>query len=416
MIYSTPPPDLEDEFVLEEIHGLRRQLADYLRTPRRWEGGLRRSMLARAIRGSNSIEGYHVEVDDAAAALDDEEPLSADQTTFTEIRGYRQALGYVLAMSSDPHFTLDASAIRSMHYMMLSHDLTSSPGRYRSGAVYVHDDTTGTTVYEAPDATAVPGLVDELVADLSANSDVDPLIRAAMAHLNLVMIHPFRDGNGRMARALQTLVLSRGGIAEPAFSSVEEWLGHNTDDYYRVLTLTGHGIWQPDQDASLWVKFNLRAHHIQAQTLNRRLTEASEIWTAIDRLSQTHGLPERAAAELYDATLGFRIRRASYVKRAGIEERTASRDLARLAELELLQAVGQTKGRHYVAGPTLRSVRADIIRSRPAISDPYPWMSARLRTGTHSGDIAASTTIRNRATEPAPDRSRPTTETGNRVT
>jgi fido (protein-threonine AMPylation protein) len=149
--------------------------------------------------------------------------------TFTEIRGCRQALGYVLAMSSDPHFTLDASAVRSMHFMMLSHDLTESPGRYRTGPIYVHDEATSTTVYEGPDAAAVPGLVDELVADLSADSDADPLIRAAMTHLNLVMIRPFRDGNGRMARALQTLVLSRGGIAEPAFSSIEEWLGHNTD-------------------------------------------------------------------------------------------------------------------------------------------------------------------------------------------
>lgn len=140
MIYRKPSPDLEDETVLEEIYGLRRQLADYLRTPRRWEGGLRRSMLARAIRGSNSIEGYHVEIDDAAAALDDEEPLSADQTTFTEIRGYRQALGYVLAMSADPQFTLDASAIRSMHFMMLGHDLSKSPGRYRTGPIYVHDE------------------------------------------------------------------------------------------------------------------------------------------------------------------------------------------------------------------------------------------------------------------------------------
>ena len=392
MIYPTPSPDLEDEVVLEEIHGLRSQLADYLRTPRRWEGGLRRSMLARAIRGSNSIEGYHVEIDDAAAALDDEGPLSADQTTFTEIRGYRQALGYVLAMSSDPHFTLDASAIRSMHFMMLGHDLSKSPGRYRTGPLYVHDEATSTTVYEGPDAAAVPELVDELVAHLSADSDLDPLIRAAIAHLNLVMIHPFRDGNGRMARALQTLVLSRGGIAEPAFSSIEEWLGHNTDDYYHVLALTGQGAWQPDQDASLWVKFNLRAHHIQAQTLNRRLTEANDTWKALDVLSQTHGLPERTAAEMYDATLGFRIRRATYVKRASIEERTASRDLARLVELELLSAVGQTKGRHYVAGPTLRTIRADVVRSRPTINDPYPWMAARLRTST------------------------PTTETGNRAT
>jgi Fic family protein len=49
-----------------------------------------------------------------------------------------------------------------------------------------------------------------------------------MAHLNLVVIHPFRDGNGRMARALATLVLSRSDIGEPEFSSIEEWLGANT--------------------------------------------------------------------------------------------------------------------------------------------------------------------------------------------
>jgi Fic family protein len=222
--------------------------------------------------------------------------------------------------------------------------------------------------------------MDELVTALSADAGIDALIRAAMAHLNLVMIHHFRDGNGRLARALQTLVLSRSGIAEPVFSSIEEWLGHNTDDYYRVLELTGRGSWHPGQDASLWVKFNLRAHHIQAQTLNRRLTEANDTWKALDALTQTHGLPERTAAELYDATLGFRIRRASYVKRAGLEERTATRDLARLTELDLLTAIGQTKGRHYVAGPTLRTIRADVIKSRPAIRDPCPWLPAHLRT------------------------------------
>lgn len=62
-----------------------------------------------------------------------------------------------------------------------------------------------------------------------------------MAHLNLVMIHPFRDGNGRMARALQTLVLALDEVLEPTFSSIEEWLGSNTADYYLVLAATGRG-------------------------------------------------------------------------------------------------------------------------------------------------------------------------------
>jgi Fic family protein len=77
-----------------------------------------------------------------------------------------------------------------------------------------------------------------------------------------------------MARALQTLVISRQGLAEPAFSSIEEWLGSNTTDYYRVLAFTGAGRWQPERDATTWVEFNLRAHHMQAQTLRRRFHEA----------------------------------------------------------------------------------------------------------------------------------------------
>lgn len=377
-IFSTPKPDLEDQQVLEQIHAFRSELADVLRVPRRWVGGLRRSMLARAIQGSNSIEGYDVKLDDAVAALDDEEALGADERTFAEIRGYRQALGYVLVMAKDTDFRLDASAVRGMHFMMLSHDLAKSPGSYRQGAVYVHDETTGENVYEGPPAEEVPDLVGELMDQLADGGEVDTIVQAAMAHLNLVMIHPFRDGNGRMARALQTLVLSRGGIGEPAFSSIEEWLGSNTEDYYRVLAATGDGGWHPERSADLWVKFNLRAHHIQAQTVARRYLEAGKLWQAFDQLIEQSALPERVADELFDASLGFRLRRSTYVRRAGIEERTASRDLSRLTDLGLLRSVGETKGRHYVMGNRLVELVQGLFEQREPLIDPYPWMRERL--------------------------------------
>lgn len=377
-IFSTPEPDLEDQRILEEIHAFRSDMTDVMRVPRRWAGGLRRSMLARAIQGSNSIEGYDVELDDAVAALDDEEALSADEQTFAEIRGYRQALGYVLAMAGDSDFVLDASAVRGMHFMMLSHDLSKSPGSYRQGAVYVHDEATGENAYEGPPAEDVPALVTELMDELSVDSKVGTLVQAAMAHLNLVMIHPFRDGNGRMARALQTLVLSRGGIGEPAFSSIEEWLGGNTDDYYRVLAATGGGGWRPDRSAGLWVKFNLRAHHVQAQIMIRRYHEAAKLWRAFDQVIEKFGLSERVADELFDASLGFRIRRSTYVRRAGIEQRTATRDLTRLTQLGLLRPVGETKGRHYVMGDHLNVLRQGVVETRVPSVDPYPWMRAEL--------------------------------------
>jgi Fic family protein len=214
-IYRAPPLTYEDDAVLGEIHQMRKDLWHILRTPTRWQGGLRRSALARAIQGSNSIEGYQVAEDDVAAAVDGEEPLSADEATFLEIQGYRQALGYVLAMRDEDYASFDATEIRAMHYMMLSHDPAKSPGRYRNGPIYVRDERQDQVVYEGPDASLVPALMEALVESLHTGHSLDPVVRSAMAHLNLVMIHPFRDGNGRMARALATSVLARSGIGEP---------------------------------------------------------------------------------------------------------------------------------------------------------------------------------------------------------
>jgi len=292
MLFQTPQPSVDDAHVLEEIYGMRDQLSDVLRVPRRWTGGLRRHSIAQAIRGSNSIEGYVVEVDDAAAAVDGEDPLSASEQIFAEIRGYRQALGYVLAMAGDDHFVLDASTIRSLHFMLLGHDVSKSPGSYRTGPIFVHDEAREEVVYEGPEAAKVPTLVEEFVQTLAATDD-DPLVQGAMAHLNLVMIHPFRDGNGRLARLLQTLVLARRGVAEPQFASIEEWLGANTADYYRVLAFTGAGTWNPERDASLWMTFNLRAHHMQAQTLRSRYQQTIAMWEAIDGLRSSYHFPER---------------------------------------------------------------------------------------------------------------------------
>jgi Fic family protein len=377
-IYSAPALTHEDDVVLGEIHQMRRTLRHVLRTPTRWHGGLRRSALARAIQGSNSIEGYQVAEDDAAAAVDGEEPLSADVETFLEIQGYRQALGYVLAMRDDDYAAFDVTEIRAMHYMMLSHDHTKSPGRYRKGPIYVRDERHDQVVYEGPDATRVPALMEALVESLHVGISLDPVVRSAMAHLNLVMIHPFRDGNGRMARALATSVLTRSDIGEPEFSSVEEWLGANTEDYYSALAHTGHGSWQPRDDAHLWLAFNLRAHHMQAQTVARRVDEAGLTWIELDQLSTEHGLPERMMDAMFDAVLGYRVRRALYLKHSDITEQTATRDLAALVSEGILTPQGNGRGRYYIAGEPIRRIQESRRSRRVPLRDPYPWMRPKL--------------------------------------
>ena len=384
ILYTAPPLTSEDEVVLGEIHRMRKDLRHVLRTPQRWEGGLRRSALARAIRGSNSIEGYEVAEDDAAAAIDGEDPISADEKTFLEIQGYRQALGYVLATGDTDYAAFDATELRAMHYMMLSHDLSKSPGRYRKGPVYVHDERNDTVVYEGPDVGDVPALMDALVASLHTGLNSDPVVRSAMAHLNLVMIHPFRDGNGRMARALGTLVLTRSDISEPEFSSIEEWLGANTDDYYSVLAHTGHGSWQPRDNAHMWLALNLRAHHMQAQTVARRIEEAVVTWNELEQLAIGHRLPDRTMDAMFDAVLGYRVRRGGYIKRAYITEQTATRDLAAMTSTGILTAHGNGRGRYYAAAEPLLQIQQRRRATRKSLRDPYPWMRAKLAEPTEA--------------------------------
>ncbi len=350
-----------------------------LRAPQRWSGLLRRTSTARAIQGSNTIEGYTVSEEDAVAAVDEEPPLTADEATWAEITAYRRVLTYVLNVATEPGFVIDAAVLRSMHFMLLDHDLSKAPGRYRTAEIFVRDDRRGVNVYAGPDGDLIPGLMSALSEELAAPGPDDPLVRGAMAHLNLVMIHPFRDGNGRMARALQTMVLARDQVVEPTFSSIEEWLGNNTQAYDDVLAATGRGSWQPGNDATLWVKFNLRAHHMQAQTMRRRFDEAETHWRGIDELLAGHRINERVGAALFDALLGLRVTRPSYVKLTALDERSATRDLVKAADLGLLEARGERRGRHYVAGEPLRQMRDQLRAARKPLEDPYPSLMGEIR-------------------------------------
>ena len=130
----------------------------------------------------------------------------------------------------------------------------------------------GREPYRAPVAHSVPGLVDEL-ADWLRAGDVTrhAVVRAAMAHLNLVSIHPFRDGNGRVARVIQSLVLAREGLLRPELVSIEPYLSRHTRDYYAVLEAVQGAEFDPNRDASPWVEFCIEAHVSEASERRRWL-------------------------------------------------------------------------------------------------------------------------------------------------
>jgi Fic family protein len=368
MVYETPEIQPEEQAALERIEELRKQLRFYVAEPRRWVGSVRRVLGAEAIRGSNSIEGFNVSVEDALAAMEGGEPTEAPWRDWQAILGYRRAMTYVLQLARDEHFELSPGLIKSLHFMMTEYDLEAGPGLWRPGFIYVRNDTTGEVVYEGPDKDAVPGLIDELIDAMANSEDCPPMVRGAMAHLNLVMIHPFRDGNGRMARCLQTLMLAREQILSPEWMSIEEYLGANTQSYYEILAEVGRGSWKPEGDARPWIRYCLEAHYIQAASVLRRAREAEQIWVAVDELRRDKGLPERSVGSLFDATIGLRIRNSSYrrdVESAELEEITnqvATNDLKKMVNAGLFYQRGSKRGTYYVRTEILEAIR-DRVRA-----------------------------------------------------
>ncbi len=373
MLFKSPILRAEEEGVIKAISHMHKALKYSLSTPSRWEGVFRRNAFARAIQGSNSIEGYIVTKDDAIAAAEGEEPISAQHDTWLAVTGYRNAMTFVLQLSKDPNFEFNEGFLRSLHYMMLQHDLTKHPGNWRPGSIYVRDEAKGINVYEGPPVELVPKLIPELIAYLNSPRDEDHmLIKGAMAHLNLVMIHPFSDGNGRMARCLQTLVISGKGVCDPTFSSIEEYLGRNTQDYYAVLGEVGQGKWNPQNDTRPWIRLNLTAHYRQAGTALRRARMISKLWEELEREIRKHRLSDRTIFALSDAAMGYRIRSSHYRRIAEVSGVVASRDLRAIVNAGLLVAKGERRGRLYVATEYLRILAQKIRETEPKdIGDPF---------------------------------------------
>ena len=334
---------------------------------------------ARNIQGSNSIEGFVAGLDDAAAIALGEEPLDADQETTMALAGYCEAMTYVLQLSSDEDFSYSEQLIKSLHFMMTSYSMQNRPGLWRTGSVFVRREEDAEIVYEGPDIDDVPPLMRELVEGMNDSGPGEmSIIRGAMAHVNLVMIHPFKDGNGRTARCLQSLLLARTGVLSPVFMSIEEYLGRNTQAYYDVLALVGQGSWHPGNDARPWLRFMLTAHLRQAGTLLNRIRESERLWVELESLATRRSVPERSMSAPYDAAYGFRVRNGTY--RAvfedtseAISEQTASSDLRKLVSADLLVAVGEKRGRHYQASGDLKeimsAIRADRVQKDR--SDPF---------------------------------------------
>ncbi|WP_406369664.1 Fic family protein [Streptomyces sp. NBC_00647] len=376
MLFTMPDLTTDDRRVLDQIDQMRETMRHAVQTSAvKWREGLRKFLTADAVAASNSIEGFKVSTVDVEDLMEGETEVDVSEENREETLAYQRMMTYIQTLHDVEDFSYSKGLLNSLHWMLQGHrhSIRRPAGQWRKGPVYVTDPRDPSiAAYTAPDAPLVTGLMQELVDWLNESDGTHALVRAAMAHLHLVSIHPWADGNGRMSRSLQTLMIAREGVLAPEFSSIEGWLGRpgNTWEYYRELNDRG-SQYQPDQDVSGWIRFNLTAYHQQAQTVQGRLTRSGRAWTSLADFADSQGLDERTVTALHDVAMAGRVRRSRYQHAEDLSLQQAQRDLRDLTASGVLQPVGRTRARYYTAGPQFPQDAIHIARTPMSLTHPY---------------------------------------------
>lgn len=354
MIFQIPRlgPSLLDK--LNEIEALRHPLERGIQTRSRWMGSLRRQVRANSVESSTSIEGFSVTPEEALALTSGRlvpEPSDEDRQA---VACYSRAMDHVGAMAVDPGFRWLDRVVLDLHFDACYFQRDKDPGLWRDGPIGV-TGADGSLEYRGPEAKDVVGLMDEVLGWL-AEGDLEAgvFVRAAMAHLNVISVHPFRDGNGRIARIVQSLVLARSGLGSPEFFSIEEHLGSHTGEYHAALRETQGGSYQPERDATRWIEFCLDAHIAQARRRLEQVEQAAARWEKLEGLTSQRGWPDRMVIALEQSLLGG-TDRSRYAAEADVSPATASADLRRLLDAGLVEQRGRGRSSAYAASDGLRA-------------------------------------------------------------
>lgn len=208
-------------------------------------------------------------------------------------------------------------------------------GAWRTSAMQVVSGPTGREKvhFEAPEAERLNVEMSLFIKWFNESSMVDPVLKAGIAHFWFVTIHPFEDGNGRIARAIADMALARADGTSSRFYSMSSQIEADRKDYYLTLEAAQRG----DLDITRWLDWFLGCLHRAIDnaevTLGAVLYKA-RLWEQINR----HPVNERQRLvinRMLDGFQGF-LSNSKYVKLAACSADTALRDIRELVERGIL--------------------------------------------------------------------------------
>jgi Fic family protein len=223
------------------------------------QANLRESARLQSTHYSTQIEGNRLTLDQAERVILRDEHFPGRERDELEVRGYYRALDELDRLRS-AHEKISETTIQTLHALVMAGGKSRvKPTPYRDGQNVIKDSRTGAIVYLPPEAKDVPGLMKELVTWIGKNPDDLPCpLRAGIVHYQLATIHPYYDGNGRLARLLATLVLHLEGYDLKGFYSLEEYYARDLSSYYRAISVgPSHNYYKGRAETEItgWIEY-----------------------------------------------------------------------------------------------------------------------------------------------------------------
>ena len=334
------------KYNLVEIDRLKYRIERMLIMPKH-EEWLRREAFIRTAYSSTMIENATITEDEMEHAVKPSLVASVPKER-QDVVNYRKALEFVDFLSDMGDIAIPAeSIIRQIHWSLMAgiHDTQNRPGQYRNGPNWIEDR--GVKVYEPPFHIDAPILMKEFSEWLKNDKGTSPVLKAGIAHLHLVAIHPFVDGNGRTARLFTTFLLQSSEYGFRKLLSLDAYYQRDRDDYIEALRQTVGNQFQNEYDSTEWLKFFTESLVVQARLLEKKLTDWRMGVEEIHRDLGNSGLNGRQIDGLIYATRMGYITRKDYAEIANVSLLTASRDLSGLVQRNLLKPEGMGRNRRY---------------------------------------------------------------------
>lgn len=313
------------------------------------EAQLRRQAILRMAHTSTSIEGNKLAQFEVGKVIDGQS-VRAPQKDILEVENYYKALQLIEKLSKLKH-NITEEEILLLHKTVIEGLVEKEKvGKYRPADVFVLDDLgDGRELlrFKAPPASEVSPLISNLLNWLkeSKKENVHPIIRAALLHLEFVSIHPFTDGNGRVARLLTQLQLYREDWDFRKILVLEDFYNRDRLSYYNAENAVQGHHYKKSADFTTWLEYFTAGFLVEARKAVEQIQSIG--FGKVSKKSEQIFLDKDEIQIMDFITTTGKITSEDVIDVLGVAKRTAQVKLKKLIDNGLLKRHGSTTAIFY---------------------------------------------------------------------